>query len=291
MQIFSNILFTASNIFLMALSFSIVFSVTHFFHFAHGAVFAFSAYFVYMFIAYCGLPLSLSVPAAVLSVVVLGCFLELFFYRPIRLKGTSSLVLLLTSLGLYVVLQNIISMAFGDDTKTLRPFFSNTSIDFLGATITKIQLITICTSIVMLFLVSMLAKTRIGMKMRAVASDSELAKMAGIEIDKTILWSFALGSGSVGILGVLVAFDVGATPTMGLQPLMMGVVAVVIGGISSTVGIAFASLLLAMCLHLAAWNLGAQWQEAAAFFIFLIFLLFRPEGFSDKKVKKAYFNR
>ena len=123
--------------------------------------------------------------------------------------------------------------------------------------------------------------------MRAVANDSELARVAGIESDKIILLTFALGSALAGIAGILVALDVDMTPTMGMNALMMGVVAVIIGGVGSIPGIALGALLLGMAQHLGVWFISSQWQDAIAFVILLLFLLFRPQGFLGKKVKTA----
>ena len=123
--------------------------------------------------------------------------------------------------------------------------------------------------------------------MRAVANDPELASVSGIDSGKVILLTFALGSALAGVAGILVAFDVDMIPTMGMNALMMGVVAVIIGGVGSIPGIALGSLLLGMAQHLGVWFISSQWQDAIAFAILLIFLLFRPQGFLGKKIKKA----
>ena len=123
--------------------------------------------------------------------------------------------------------------------------------------------------------------------MRAVANNPELARISGIESDRVILSTFALGSALAGIAGILVALDVDMTPTMGMNALMMGVVAVIVGGVGSIPGVALAALLLGMAQHLGVWYISSQWQDAIAFVILLTFLLFRPEGFMGKRVKTA----
>jgi branched-subunit amino acid ABC-type transport system permease component len=196
--------------------------------------------------------------------------------------------LLLVSLGLYIVLQNIISLLFGDDTKSIRTWEVREGIEIAGAYITPVQVIIIAVSIIVVILVSgylMLAKT--GKAIRAVASDSELSKLSGIKSDKIILISFAIGSALAGIAGILVALDVDMTPTMGMNMLLMGVVAMIIGGVGSIWGIVLGSLLLAAAQNLAVWYISSQWMDATAFIILLVFLLFRPQGFMGKKIKKA----
>jgi branched-subunit amino acid ABC-type transport system permease component len=111
--------------------------------------------------------------------------------------------------------------------------------------------------------------------------------MTGINSDRVIFWAVALGSVLAGIAGILVALDVDMTPTMGMNALLMGVAAVIIGGVDSLPGVALGALLLGMAQHLGVWKISSQWQDAIAFFILLMFLLFRPQGFLGKRVKKV----
>ena len=125
------------------------------------------------------------------------------------------------------------------------------------------------------------------MVMRAVADDLELARVSGIDSDRIILWTFAISSALAGIAGILVAFDTDMTPTMGLNVLLMGVVAVIIGGSGSIPGVALGALFLGLAQHLGVWGISSQWQDAIAFIILLAFLLVRPEGVLGKRVTKA----
>jgi len=129
--------------------------------------------------------------------------------------------------------------------------------------------------------------TIIGKAMRAVANDKVLARVSGIDSERVILYTFAMGSALAGIAGILVAFDVDMSPTMGMKALMMGVVTVIVGGVGSVPGIAAGALLLGIAQHLGVWKIGTQWQDAIAFGILLVFLVFRPQGFLGKKVKKV----
>ena len=123
--------------------------------------------------------------------------------------------------------------------------------------------------------------------MRAVANNAQLSDISGLNSDRVIFWTFAIGSGLAGIAGILISFDVDMTPTMGMNALLMGVVAVIIGGVGSVPGVVLGALLLALAQHIGLWYLSSQWQDAIAFVILLIFLLFRPQGFLGRKIKKA----
>lgn len=287
-QIAVNALFSASVILLMAMGFSVIFTVTRFFHFAHGIIFTSAAYFAFFFTSWMGLPLFFSLLLAIISTALLGLLIEITIYRQLRRNNSSPLVLLLASLGIYIVLQNVISIVFGDDTKSIRSGMVMEGFEILGAWITPIQVATIISSLVLLSLLVLLLKgTKLGRSMRAVANDPELADVCGINSERIILWTFCIGSTLAGIAGVLTALDVDMTPTMGMSPLMLGVVAVIIGGAGNIFGISLGALLLAFAQQFGIWHLGSQWQEMTAFAILIIFLLLKPEGFMGKKVKSA----
>lgn len=288
MQLLFNSLITLSIYTILAISFNIIFSVNKFFHFAHAVIFTFGAYFSFLFIQILGWPFFAAIPIAIIFSLLLGSMMEVTIYKPLRKKKSSTIVFLLASLGIYIVLQNIISLFFGDDTKSIRTWEVREGINIFGAYITPVQIIVIGASIVLVILVSgylMLAKT--GKAMRAVASDNELSKLSGIKSDRIILISFAIGSALAGIAGILVALDVDMTPTMGMNMLLMGVVAMIIGGVGSIWGIVLGSLLLATAQNLAVWYISSQWMDATAFIVLLVFLLFRPQGFAGKKLRRA----
>lgn len=287
-QVIFNSIISASWIALVAIGFMLIFNTSRFFHFAHGVVFTAGTYFAFLFKMWLGCPLWIAILAGMLLAGFLGCLMEVVIYRPLRKRDSSGLVLLLASLGIYIFLQNIISMSFGDETRIIRTGVVKEGIDVLGARITPIQIVMICVSVVLVIVLSIFMKrTKIGKSMRAVANDPELASISGIASDRIIFWAFAIGSGLAGLAGILVALDVDMTPTMGMHALMMGIVAVIVGGVSSFPGIALAALLIGMAQHFGAWFIGSQWQDAIAFIILLVFLLFKPEGFLGKKVKAA----
>lgn len=287
-QLILNGIIAGSVYTLVAVGFAVIYRTVKFFHFAHGIVFTAGAYFTYLFKVWLGWPVIVAIPISIGLCAVLGVIIETSVYCPLRHKGSSSLILLLASLGIYIVLQNMISMVFGDDTKTIRSGIVKEGIDILGAKITPIQITIIIVSLLLILSCFLFLKyTKIGRSMRAVANNPELAVVSGINSDGVIFWTFALGSALAGIAGILVALDVDMTPTMGMNALMMGVAAVIIGGVESIPGVALGALLLGMAQHVGVWKISSQWQDAIAFVILLVFLLFRPQGFLGKRVKKV----
>ncbi len=287
-QLLANILYSACTIFLVAISFSMIFWTAGFFHFAHAAIITVGAYASFAFSAWLGAPISVSAVLALITGAGLGWCLEKVVYRPMRRSGTTPLILLLASLGLYIVLQNVVSVVFGDDTKLLGGPGIVATFSILGAKLTSVQLMAIGAAVmVLLGKIFMIDKTRVGLSLRAVADSPDLARVSGIELDRTMGIAFCLGSFLASAAGIFRALDVGMTPTMGLPMLLLGVVAVVLGGKGKTLGVAIASLLLAFCQQLAGWKLGTHWEEAAAFLLLLAFLLYRPQGILGKPLRKA----
>ena len=287
-QLLANILFSACDIFLVAISFSLIFSTARFFHFAHAAVIAIAAYVSFALFSYLGLPIFISVSLGLIATAGLGWGLEYTIYRPMRQKESSPLVLLLASLGLYILLQNVISLLFGDDTKIITSSAVTPAFSIIGVKLTGIQLTVIFTSFAVFFAKTFLIdKTRLGLTLRAIADDPELAKVSGIDYDSVMGVAFGMGSFLAGATGLFRAFDVGMMPTMGLPMLLLGVVAVVVGGNGKTLGIAVASFLLSFCQQIAGWELGTHWMETASFLVLIGFLLWRPQGIQGNPLRKA----
>jgi branched-chain amino acid transport system permease protein len=287
-QVLANAVVAASVYALVALSFALIYLPVRFFHFAHGATLVWGAYLCYTGHVILKLPFWIAAPLAVLASALLGVVMELGVYRPARRRGASPTILLLTSLGLYVVLQNLISAFFGDGTQSMRsgPFVD--SLRFLGARITGPQLLIVGFAIGVFPLVWLGLKfTAFGRAMRAIACDSELAFVSGVNRDQVILGAFAFGSALAALTGILISLDVDMTPTMGLHLLMLGVVAVIAGGIDSVPGVALGALLLGLAQHFGVWKLGAEWQETITFIVLIAFLLCRPQGVFGKPLRKA----
>jgi branched-chain amino acid transport system permease protein len=273
---------------LVALGFSLIFATTRFFHFSHGAAYATGAYVGYAVIVLSGFNPWLGFLLGIVAAGVLGALMELSVYRPLRRSRASSLVMLISSIGMYVVFQNLISLIFGDSTKVLRRGATQAGLHFLGARITPIQLAIVTMSPMLCAAVWMVLKfSRFGKLQRAVANDRELATVVGINTERTILLTFMLGSMLAGIAGILIGYDSDLTPSMGFRALLMAVVASIIGGVGSIPGAVVSGLLLGIVQNCAAWTLPTQWQDSIVFLILIIFLIFRPQGLLGKQDTSA----
>lgn len=287
-QLFVNSLIVGAPIAVLAVGFALIYRVASFVHFTHGGVFTVGAYVTFTMHIVLGMPLLLSAIAAVLGCAGLGCVLERFIFRHLQATSVQPLVPLLASLGGYIILQNVLSLAFGDETLNTNTAVVAEGLHAWGARITPIQLTILCISAAALILVDTILRfTTIGEVLRAVADDPELATIRGVPTDVVVMGVFALGSALAGLAGLLTAWDVNAHPTMGLNPLMFAVVAMIVGGTRLVWGIAAGTLLLALARNFGVWRVSSQWQDAVVFVILILFLLFRPQGFYGKPPRSA----
>ncbi|MBA7544501.1 High-affinity branched-chain amino acid transport system permease protein LivH [subsurface metagenome] len=286
-QLIINIFLSYSIYIIIAISFSIVYYSTRFFHIAHAVVITAAAYFSYFFSRQLGFNLCIAVPLAIMCATILGLVMELGIYKPLRKRKAAPLIMLITSLGLYVVLQNLISIIWGDNTKNIRTWEVKAGHEIFGAYITDVQISIIIISIVIFIWTLLFIKySKTGKNIRALSFNKELSVIFGINANYTILWTFGIGSFLAGIAGIIVALDTSLAPTMGFNLLLYGVVAMIIGGVGSTWGLVGGSLLLATAQHLGAYYIDSKWMDAIAYVILIVFLIWRPLGFSGRQLKK-----
>lgn len=279
---------------MIAVSFGLAFSSTKFFNLSQSAIITFAAYFSYLFFTILNLPLFLAILLSIFCSVAISIISEIVIFRAMRLanqqstRNTSSFKMLIASIGLYTILQNLISLFFGDDTKSIRTGEVKVGHEILGAYITDIQIITIAVSSVSFIAVLLLLhKTSLGKQIRAVSNNPELCNIYGINSDQVILYATALSSALAAVAGILIALDVDMTPTFGFNYFLYGVVAMIIGGVGSYRGLVFGSLLLATAQHLAAYYIDTKWMDAVAYIILILFLIWKPLGFSGQRLKKV----
>jgi len=287
MQLIYSIVLGYALLLIVSLSFSTIYHTTKFFHFAHAITLTFAAYFTFLFSIQLNFPMAISIPLAILCAAAVGMLSEIAIYKPLRKRNASPTILTLASLGLYTVLQNIISILWSDDPRGVRTGEIRVGHEFLGAYITNVRIITIAVCLVLFVVCVLFMKyNRIGRNIRAVASNPELSNIVGIPSDKVILWAFGIGSALVAVVGILIAFDTDMRPTMGFRWLLYGVAAMIIGGVGSNLGLIGGALLLATAQHLTTYYIGSQWMDAVAYIFLILFLIVKPFGFSGKRLKK-----
>ena len=287
MQLVLNILLSSSIYLILCLSFTIIYQTTRIFHIAHAITITLGPYYTFMLAKQCGIDLYLSIPIAVVFTIISAISIEIIIYRPLRQKKTESWQMLIASLGVYICLQNVISIIWGDETKSIRTWPVTSGHHFFGAYITTEQIISIVVSLALYaFTLAYLKHSRLGKEIRAVSSNRELSDISGVNATGVILWSFAIGSGIAAVVGILLALDSYMTPTMGFSFLLYAVVTMIIGGMGSYRGLVYGAILLASAQHLSAYYISSKWMDGVAYIILILFLAWKPLGFSGIPIKK-----
>jgi branched-chain amino acid transport system permease protein len=286
-QLLLNGIIAGSIYALVALGFTIIYRTVKFFHFAHGVVFAAGAYFAYTFFILFGINPLISFLLSIVLSSLLGVTIDRFVYHPLRKNNASNLVHLLASFGVFAFLQNLMQLIFGAQILTLRTGPVKEGHHILGAVITDTQIIIIIASIVLFILTWLfIQKTKLGKAIRAVSDDPIGARLVGINSEKIIMIAFAIGSALAGAAGILISFETNLEPTMGMNAILKGITASIIGGIGSIPGSLLGGLFLGLAENLGIWQIQAGWKDAIAFVILILFLLLRPSGIMGVKTKK-----
>ncbi len=252
LQLTINGLIAGSIYALVAGGFSLIYSTNKFIHFAHGAVVAVSAYILFSFFSVFGFYLSL-LPTLALS-GFLGFILYRGIYLPLQKKKGSNAILLIASIGILILLENLIQLFYGADVKTITYFGVSKGIDFFGAIITPLQILIIFISIILLLgLYLFMKKTKLGRNMKAVSDNKELAEVLGIGYRKIADYSFILGSILAGVAGILIGLEQNLVPTMGTMLIIKGFTGAVIGGITSIPASILGSYILGFAENYGIW--------------------------------------
>jgi len=276
---------------LIALGFSVIYKTVRFFHFAHGVVYMVGAYVAYAVLMILG-PESrvggwfLAVLLGVAASAALGVGIDRGIYRPLRERKASNLILLLASFGVFIFIENLIALIFGNQILTLRSGVVREGWHVLGAVITPIQVLIIAASLATFGLCWWLvAKTRLGRSLRAVADDPLAASVCGINPERTTMWAFLIGSALAGVAGILISLETNLEPTMGFNAILKGIIASIIGGIGSIPGAILGGVFLGLAENLGIAVIPSGWKDAIAFGVLILFLLFRPQGLFGRKPK------
>ena len=210
---------------------------------------------------------------------VLGVGIDRAVYRPLRKRKAPNLVYLMASFGVFIFLQNLFQLLYGAQILSIRIGPVVPGREIFGAVITDIQITILVVCIILaLALVAYLKWTRLGKEMRAVSDDPLAASLCGINPERVITQAFFIGSVLAGVAGLLISFETNIEPTMGMNAILKGITASIVGGIGSIPGAVFGGLLVGLAENLGVWKISTGWKDCIAFSILILFLLFRPGG-------------
>lgn len=265
---------------MVALGFNLIYGTTKFFDLGYGALTAVGGYSVFYFYKNLGLNLYVSILLGVIIAGVVGFIVYRLVYSPLRAKKSSGMVLLVAALGVLTAIQAIIAILFTSQFQTLSQSAGSENVfNVFGGVITQTQLITLILGLLIMVGIGLIFRfTLFGKAIKAIGDDEEVSQIVGINTNKIIGWVFFIGSAIGGLAGILIGFDTGIEPTMGLSLLLKGVIASIIGGIGNVYGGVIGAFLLAFIENFGIWQISGEWKDAIAFAVLIIFLLFRPQG-------------
>ena len=279
LQLLINGLIAGAIYALIASGFSLIYTTNKFIHFAHGSVIVASGYFLYFVFNLLGINFLISIILSILFGAFFGWLLNKLVYEKLRKIKAGTTILLIASLAILILIESLILIIFGADVKTIGFIKIVKGLEFLGVIITPLQIIIITTSIILLIaLIKLMKKTKIGKALRAVSSGKELVEILGIPSKKLYSYSFIIGSAIAGIAGILISLEQNLEPFIGSTLMIKGFTGAIIGGITSVPGAILGSFLLGIVENFGIWWLPSGYKDAIAFMLLFLFLLFRPNG-------------
>ncbi|MCT3114852.1 branched-chain amino acid ABC transporter permease [Leuconostoc lactis] len=263
---------------LLALGYTMVYGIIKLINFAHGDVYMLGAYFGYFFIKI--LHLNFFV-ALILSMIVsagVGVLIELIAYRPLR--HSPRIAVLISALGVSFLLENGMSYAVGSDKRAFPQAIATVQYHVGQLQISNIQLLIIGTAVIlMLALTLIVQKTKMGRAMRAVSADQEAAVLMGINVNRTISFTFAIGSALAAAGGVLIGlYYNNIDPLMGMTPGIKAFVAAVLGAIGIIPGAVLGGWLIGILETLTQAVGLSDYKDAVVYGILILILLWKPTG-------------
>ena len=273
---------------IIALGYTMVYGIARMLNFAHGDIIMVGGFAIFTVVSTMGLPPLVGILVGVAVCTVLGVVIETIAYRPLR--GASSLAVLITAIGVSYLLQNIALLVFGSNARQFTSVVNVPNLKLAGGqlSISGVTIVTILTCIViMVALTTFIKKTKIGQAMLAVSEDKGAATLMGINVNRTIAITFAIGSALAAIAGALLCSTYPSlTPYTGSMPGIKAFVAAVFGGIGSIPGALIGGIILGIIENLSKAYISSQLSDAIVFSVLIVVLLVRPTGILGKKINE-----
>ncbi|HLP71745.1 MAG TPA: branched-chain amino acid ABC transporter permease [Bacteroidales bacterium] len=287
LQFLINGLITGCIYSLASISFALVYYTTHIFHIALAVLYVLAAYVFWYLTVALGIPVFVSLLISLFFTSAVSFGIERYVYYPLHKAKSSLNVVMVSSIGVFIVVTNIIAMIWSNETKTFSSDISKVfsagniiitarqAMQFIGSTV-----------LIILFFVA-LNFSRAGLRIKAVRDDAELFQVIGFSLTGIRRMSFLLSGFLIGAASCLTAMDIGMDPYVGMPILLNAIVALIIGGMGRFESCIIGGLSLGILQALVVWKWSAQWQEAITFLILIIFLFMRPQGLIGERSRLA----
>lgn len=291
MQQLLNGLFIGSIYALFAIGFTLVFGILDRLNLAHPSVFAAAAFIGIELVADGGLSIWVALPLVMIAGAVLGLIIERVAFRPLKNRPDAHFAGLISSIALAGMFIALLQWRYGPDTRRFPAgSFPSEPINFMGVTVTMLQVAILVISIVLMLGLSWLVRSsRLGRGMRAVAENPTAARVLGINVDRITSVTFAISSALGAVAGALFALNVNSAQLgMGSAIELKGLAVIIVGGMGSLPGALVGGLALGLAEVFAVQYIGSSWRDLIAFGLLFVILLLRPQGlFGGRQVREV----
>ncbi len=274
---------------IIALGYTMVYGIAKMLNFAHGDIIMVGGFAVFTIVTTLGLPPVVGILVAIVVCTLLGLAIEKIAYKPLR-NAASPLAVLITAIGVSYLLQNLALLIFGANTKSFSSVvnFSGIRLANGAINITGEAIVTILSCIIIMIALTLFVnKSKAGRAMLAVSEDKGAAQLMGINVNRTIALTFAIGSALAAIAGVLLCSAYPSlTPYTGAMPGIKAFVAAVFGGIGSIPGAMIGGILLGIIEIFGKAYISSQMADAIVFGVLIIVLLVKPTGILGKNIQE-----
>ncbi|HFI0257128.1 branched-chain amino acid ABC transporter permease [Streptococcus suis] len=277
---------------LLALGYTMVYGIIKLINFAHGDLYMMGAFMGYYFLNQLtfiengGLRFFIALILSMVGTAILGVVIEFLAYRPLR--NSTRIAALITAIGVSFFLEYTMVYFFTADVKAFPQAIETVKFDLGPVSVSNIQLMILGVSLILMVALQLIVKkTKMGKAMRAVSVDSDAAQLMGINVNRTISFTFALGSALAGAAGVLLGMYYNQIePLMGMTPGIKAFVAAVLGGIGIIPGAALGGFVIGI-IETLTYVVGLDtFRDAIVYIVLIIILLVRPSGILGKNVKE-----
>ncbi len=278
LQLLVNGIITGCALGVVAISFALVYFTTRIFHVAHAGIYTLGGYLAFSMVTN-GVPGPVALILAMLACAAVGALIQNQLYARLERRGATHLIMLIASLGALAVIQNIIAAIYSPNILNFPADWPARVIPIGSLRLDLAQIVTLVLSLLAFAAVMLFAHaTILGKRIRAVASNPFLAEITRIEPRIVHIYVIAIASAVVCIPGVLVPLDLGLQPYGGITSLLTATIAMIAGGVGSLTGAFVLSVVIVVLQNLALLVMPGEWTIGVTFFIFVLFMLFRPRG-------------
>ena len=283
-QLLFNTLVSGLQLALVAVGFNLIFNTTKVFHLAHGALYVVGAYALLQFMELQSDIGATALIGSLIIITILAVLIEKLIYQPLAKKKSGQAITLISSIGVYLFMINVIALLNGNETQFVNPGLGS-SFSLAGITIVPIQLVQLITAVLLIGGIIILSKTKWFLKVRAMISEETVASVLGVNTNAIRLWMMVIGSILAGIAAILQLFDTGVDPQRGMAITLSAAVAVIIGGQGSIIGTIIASLFIALLQTFTEWFISAQWKQGLTLLLLIAVILWGTEGIVSFKMR------